>query len=615
VGLARKAYGALTVMLLGTLGMSGLVFVQANQTSGHLHDYRAVTSALEARVAAMRADFFAYDDQMNMFVAVLLDAQLNRGGRADGLDLETRGQADAARAAMHENLDAARELTVRAHHPGNLPVALTDIERALTDFDEYADRTLQLADAGNLRGAVGVATRDNLETSTALMQALDDAQAAVTFSVNEDLADLELRQGRLRLLAVVAAVVVALMVAALATGTRLGVLRPLGALRARVLAIANGTVAVDDPAAHLPESGDEELAAVSRAFNTMLDSIRGRDAELATAHAEREAHLAATFEQQRAAEKFVRLRAQSIIDETATSVMSELGALAEHVDAVRKGAGAIESRVTATEVVTRSVVADTRSADQDVAALGDSLREVASMATLIAGVAEQTKLLALNATIEAARAGSAGQGFSVVATEVKGLATTAADSTERISATLATLESDAGRVGQAITTVGSNIGTLDDATAALTQVAAQQFEAVAHLDEALATAIVRVQEMGTLTERLERRAAERHAVTGEALLEIAGNAVTARLVDISATGVRCALSGPRPRSLAPGAVVRATLTIDDSTLRITGCVARATDSTDPTEVGIHFTEVSARDRLGLERILDGLLGPVLVARV
>ena len=65
--------------------------------------------------------------------------------------------------------------------------------------------------------------------------------------------------------------------------------------------------------------------------------------------------------------------------------------------------------------------------------LNQYMDEMNSIVELIVGITNQTSLLALNASIEAARAGEAGRGFSVVATEISGMATRTKEATVHIT--------------------------------------------------------------------------------------------------------------------------------------------------------------------------------------
>lgn len=65
--------------------------------------------------------------------------------------------------------------------------------------------------------------------------------------------------------------------------------------------------------------------------------------------------------------------------------------------------------------------------------LRDSVEEIAIVVAEINSVAEQTRLLSLNATIEAARASQSGNGFGVVARNVKELAVKSGTAASRIS--------------------------------------------------------------------------------------------------------------------------------------------------------------------------------------
>jgi methyl-accepting chemotaxis protein len=81
--------------------------------------------------------------------------------------------------------------------------------------------------------------------------------------------------------------------------------------------------------------------------------------------------------------------------------------------------------------------------DSEIAALGDAAQKIGDVVKLIQHIAGQIKLLSLNASIEAARAGAAGNGFSVVAAEVKSLSVQSAAAAEDIARQIGTVQRSA----------------------------------------------------------------------------------------------------------------------------------------------------------------------------
>lgn len=108
--------------------------------------------------------------------------------------------------------------------------------------------------------------------------------------------------------------------------------------------------------------------------------------------------------------------------------------------------------------------------------LKDSSLKIEDILTFMNEIAEKTTLLALNANIEAARAGQAGHGFAVVATEISKLSVQSARGTEEIkniiSATLLDLEKVLAAIDLSLAIVEKNTEDSNTVTTEITNMMA-----------------------------------------------------------------------------------------------------------------------------------------------
>jgi methyl-accepting chemotaxis protein len=141
----------------------------------------------------------------------------------------------------------------------------------------------------------------------------------------------------------------------------------------------------------------------------------------------------------------------------------------------------IGSQVTRSAQVTDRAVNEARRTDQIVRNLAGGAQKIGQVVELITGIAGQTNLLALNATIEAARAGDAGKGFTVVASEVKNLSTQTARATEEIAAQISQIQQATREAVEALQLIGNTISEVSDIASAIAAAVEQQGAATAEI--------------------------------------------------------------------------------------------------------------------------------------
>lgn len=149
-----------------------------------------------------------------------------------------------------------------------------------------------------------------------------------------------------------------------------------------------------------------------------------------------------------------------------------------------------------------------KNAANQVDTLNEATDKIDQVVSLINDIAEQTNLLALNATIEAARAGEAGRGFAVVASEVKALATQTATATKEIGDQINELQNVTSGAVSSVNEISTTIARLNEISVAIAGAVEEQAASTQEISRNSSQAADGTKEVGDNVERVTQIANE-----------------------------------------------------------------------------------------------------------
>ena len=202
-----------------------------------------------------------------------------------------------------------------------------------------------------------------------------------------------------------------------------------------------------------------ELSTVADLFNAMIDNLQ----EIAIEAKQSTNQVGSSLQQN---EREIRMLAQQAVTEAeeTRNTLSSVEQMSQSIQAVAANASQVEQIADDTY---NTVLTSTSNMDSTVNSilnlrttvgetskkmkrLGESSQKISQAVSFIEEIALRTNILAINATVEAGRAGEFGQGFTIVAEQVAGLAEQSAAATKEIAQIVAEIQAETQGVNQAM---------------------------------------------------------------------------------------------------------------------------------------------------------------------
>jgi methyl-accepting chemotaxis protein len=468
---------------------------QRADAARHLRDETAPAALRE--IAAMVDGAKAAGDLGAQAFADAVQQKVQAASQALSRFLVTPDPADAqaAETALKQAAPALTD-TIEQIDPGPLRAQGEKAQDSLTAFHTGLAQVV---------GMTTALTRDTQhvfgETARDMVSRMQAAQAAAQAGLARDGQEARDYVDGVRLQLGWTAVFGLLFGVTLAVAIARSLIQPLRALTVVMARLAGGDTAVEVPMRTLhTEIGD--MARAVEVFKTNALAVAGMSAERAASRAEAEtARRAALASLAEGFEGSVRQTVTEVgataaeltsmadrLYSSASTAMAQTDTAASGADQVTGAIGVVAEAAAhlaeSVNEITGKMAESSRMAGQAAReanrstvamdSLAEASNKVGQIVSIINAIASQTNLLALNATIEAARAGDAGKGFAVRASEVKGLANQTARATEDIRQQIAAMQATTETAAAAIAAIVETVRTIDTVASSVASAVEQQ---------------------------------------------------------------------------------------------------------------------------------------------